>query len=209
MPYKRRNYRRYRKPKGKSLAVLNKKVNKIERVTKPEKKEHITNMGSTNMDFDGAIAELSQVPVGTGDQARIGTKVQAISLNMRGTLTATGILPAVCRVIFYKDKSNLTTLPAHLLRYAGTAQAINSPYSDDHRHQFVVLSDRVYKVAPNQSNDSMTFNLNKRLNFPLHWNDAGDEIVNPVKVAIFSNHSNISANKPIISMAGRVQYTDC
>ncbi len=62
MPYKKKYNRRYRK--GKSLAQVSKKLDRLARVTKPEIKEHYGNLASGSVDFDGSISVLNNVPVG-------------------------------------------------------------------------------------------------------------------------------------------------
>ncbi len=113
------------------------------------------------------------------------------------------------RVIFFKDKVNTLSLPLSILRYAGTDQGVNSPLSDDQRNSFVILSDRTYKVAPNQSNDKTTFHLKKKLNFPSLWSDSGVQVGNSIKVLVLSDHASGSSNKPLMKMAGSFVYTDC
>lgn len=207
MPYKK-NYHR-RRPKGKSLAQVSKKLDRLARVTKPEIKEHYGNLASGSVDHDGSVSILNNVPVGNTDETRIGTKVQSLKLDYRGTVTATGVDSSLVRIIFYKDKVNSVSLPLTVLRYAGTDQAINSPISDDQRNSFIILSDRTYKVVPNASNDKVTFHIKKKLNFPTMWADSGTQVGNAVKMLAISDHASASSNKPLLKMAGSFLYTDC
>lgn len=207
MPYKK-HYRKRRR-NGKSLAQVSKKLDKLARVTKPEIKELYMNMATGSVDYDGSVSVLNNVPSGTTDETRIGTKIQSLSLDIRGTILATGIASSCVRVIFFKDKLNTISLPLSVLRYAGTDQGINSPYSDDQRNSFQILSDRTYKVAPNQSNDQAIFHLKKKLNFPTKWADSGTQVGNVLKVLVLSDHASGSSNKPLMRMAGTYYFSDC
>lgn len=208
MVYKRRNYHR-RKPK-RNLAALNKKVNKIARVTKPEIKELYTNMSPVSIDQNGGSGQISAgLAQGLTDESRVGNKVQALSFDMRGTIQAVGVSSSLVRVIFIKDKLAKVTLPIHVLRYTGANQVINSPYSDDFKQNFTVLSDRTYRVCPGQSNDLLAFHIKKRLDLPLLWDDAGAATKNPIKVFYYSNQPSGGSNLPIMSMSGDLKFTDC
>lgn len=207
MPYRRRNYRR--NPK-RSVAALSKKVDKIARVTKPEVKELYTNMAPVSVDQAGSSGQLSAgLAQGLTDESRIGNKVQPLSFDIRGTIEAVGVVSGSVRIIFIKDKLNKVTLPIHVLRYTGTNQVINSPYSDDFKQNFTVLSDRTYRVSPGQSNDKLHFHIKKRLKFPMLWDDAGAATKNPVKVFFYSDQPTGGTNKPLMSMSGALKFTDC
>jgi len=208
MPGSQPGVRKYQKKAAYSVAALNKKVNKLARDTKPEKKHAIFNGTPGNIDDTGTIQPLVAIPRGDTDQTRIGVRVRLTSMQGRARIQATGVSCATVRVILYRDRNSLVTVPASILRYVASGQAVISPYADDTRQDFQVLMDKTFQVSPGQSNDAVTFNFGRKLGKKVLWNDSDVIEQGDIKMLAISSHPAGSSSKPTFAISGQFFYTD-
>lgn len=193
---------------GKSVAALNRKVNKLARATKPERKHAVFNATPGSVDDGGSIQPLVAIGPGVSDEQRIGNKVKLLRLSARAHIQAVGVSGATVRLIMYRDKNSLVATSLSVLRYAGTGQAIISPYNDDTRQDWTLLMDKTYHVFPGTDKDAITVNISRKLNSTVLWNDSAGLEQGDIKLLAISSHPAGSSSKPLFSVAGQFFYTD-
>lgn len=190
-----------------SVAALNRKVNRLARRTKPERKHAAFNSTAANVDYDGGIQPLVSIGPGTTDEQRVGNRVRLTYMVGRGVIQAVGVSGARVRIILYRDHNSLVTAPLSVLRYVGDQGCI-SPYNDDTRQDFTILSDKTYHVQPGTEKDSASFNFSRKINKTVLWNDAAGIEENNIKMLAISSHPTGSSSKPLLSYSGQFFYTD-
>lgn len=201
-------YKKAKSKKSSGLAELTKKVNKLARETKPEQKHAAFNSTAASVDDAGGISALVAIGPGVTDEQRVGNRIKLTHMSLKGGIRAVGTDSAIVRVIIYRDKENLTGVPLNVLRYAGTAQGVMSPYNDDTRQDFAVMYDKTFYVHPGASNETRLFKFDRKLNASVLWNDAAGLEQNNIKMLAISSHPTGSVQKPLIHFSGQFKFTD-
>lgn len=115
---------------------------------------------STSADFSGLIVDLSVVPVGTGDLARIGDKISPTSLEV-GFNVIGETFSGIARIVIFRWLDDSTPVPTDIFQALGGGFATVQPFTHDQRSKFNVLSDKRMTVSNNGGSEivSMRYTL--------------------------------------------------
>lgn len=107
------------------------------------------NRGLPNTTVVGtAVDTVTPFVLGSGPYQRIGAEINILKAEFRCDIqqNASAVAGMVVRVIFLVDKSpeNVTFQSADLLYDVGATLAVYSPFKEATRHEFTILSDRLY-----------------------------------------------------------------
>lgn len=106
------------------------------------------NASATNIDWNGTIISLADIPQGDGDNNRDGDQVLPTSMQysffVKGPTGAN--VPTVLRMVIFKWKpfyADVAPTPGKVLLYTGTYYSAHAGLVHDGREQFTVVSDEV------------------------------------------------------------------
>ena len=146
-------------------------------VRSAEPKNHYSSAVLANIDFNGSGWVLSDPAQGTTAQQRVGDKLRATYIDIRGLVTAaSGGAFSTLRVLVFKWKQDTAVaVPAlqDVLQntYLGSALAPLAPLVvGEERSRITILADRTIHPQ-NNGNYSRGFHIRKKLNFPILFND--------------------------------------
>jgi len=206
MPYKRS----YRRPMKTNVISRVKKLEKKVKQIDPEVKHHYR----TPEDIvfpnysPGTLYNLTAIDQGFGPTQRIGNQVRAVSISVRYKIyVSPGNNSQSCRVIFFIDNANTLTAANQILKNVGTVNAVNSPFNDEDKTNFKVLSDKTYPlVAFGGAPSGITARFYKKLNIPVHFEDTTSTVFkNMIKMLLISD---VATSVCTFAAAYDFAYTD-
>lgn len=165
----RRNTRRTQRPRytGSKSEIIRRPVPRISTINQKIKKiqsaielKYVDNLYSSQVDNTPDLYLLNVMPAGTNPNNRIGNKVNATSIQFRGTLISNSLAldPTQVRIIvFWDQQANGAAPPIEGSTTAGTeglldvtvvTQPIMAPYSMEAQKRFSILYDKTYTINP-------------------------------------------------------------
>jgi len=111
-----------------------------------ESKYFYTNIGTSNVDWNGLIQNLTLVPQGTTDVTRIGDSLTPMSLEVRGHLVLNQAGRQYCmgRMLIFRwlqDTDDTSPTVTDVLDFVGSDQVVLSAIAHDKREDYNILYD--------------------------------------------------------------------
>ncbi len=162
-----------------TVKELDAKLSRAMRDRKPELKAH-TATGTMEVNFTGALKQLTDIDQGVSVEERVGLTVRAKRWTFSWQRIDFGQSVVALRVIIVVDRDGDGTSPtaAEILSVAGSAFAVVSPMNAATRSRFRVLRDVIYQQNATQGDPCGTRNgtnfgaLSGKLDHLVHYASA-------------------------------------
>lgn len=217
MPYYKKGYKKKRYYKKKrmpissyALKTAKKALRKVNIMNKATELKFVDLSFSriTDMPATGFLTILNTVPIGTGDNNRIGDKIFCKSVQIRFELNR-GNQDSIIRMIVIRDKAN-TVLNSDVLEYSGNDDAFVplNPYRRDTKYDYKVLMDKRFIVS-NVERNIYFKSYNIKLNCLTQFATASNIIEhNAIKILFFTDAFGAVTWDPTIYFMSRLYFTD-
>lgn len=220
MPYKKRYYKKRRKPYyganakrgyiyGAAAGQLWKDVKKLKDAINVEYK-FIDTTTNSNIDYNGTIVNLNSIPQGDSQSERDGMSVKCQTLTLKGYLEDGGT-STMQRVIVFWDKDNTITNVSDFLDSgmvgSNFACLANKQYTN--RFKSKTLYDQCWTVDPASSGANRMFKKVIKVDRHTTFNGAtlNDISSGRLKMLLISNQAP-ATSVPLFRIASRLSYTD-
>lgn len=206
---RRRNFRRRRPNPAKKvqeweLTRLRKQVKRM--MPKLERKVDDSPSTPLVVTTTASITNILSPAQGTGDDDRIGDRVNAKSLFIRLSITPNATAGMnFLRFIVLRDKQGNGAAPS-AANVLSASTDYQSPINEDYGQRFKVLFDRTYTVD-NDANGAQVDKIYRKLNFRTVWPDEGSTWPNTNSLLVFMI-SDQATNGPTVQYYARVRFTD-
>lgn len=174
-----------------------------------ETKFHINKLLSVNVDTTGSIYQLSSIPIGTGDESRLGDQVTAKSLrfNYRVTVGDTHNLVRVALFQFTDSNANGNPTIGNCLQ--DVLYPDISPWTHDNirSKRIKVLYDRVHFVNADREVEVAYVNVNKGFTRNIHYENGSTTNGKNQIYALVISDSGVTPH-PQFSLYNKLQFTD-
>lgn len=182
--------RKYNRKSGYVKKTVRKEI-KRQIVGSAEPKNHYTSASLANIDYSGSLWTLSNPAQGQTAQTRIGDKLHAHHLEIRGLVTcASGGAYSTLRLVLFKWKDDTAVAtPANndILQNTYLANAL-APFAPltvgEERSHYTILADRTLNVS--SASASRNFVIKKKLNYPVLFNDNATTGKNQIYLMVIS-----------------------
>lgn len=149
--------RRGKRPTRSLSAPAKKEVTKIaeRRVALDKEKKHLQSVFTHTPTWNATITGISQVPIGTTVNQRVGDQIKGVKLELDYTLVCSNA--TVARVIVFKwhpDDNINAPLAGNILSATGGVYALSSNYVFSRRKQFTILADQYVEPVAYDSIDT-------------------------------------------------------
>lgn len=221
-----RNRKGNRKNKSDGSRALA-KVNMLAAQLRPELKFHdvIGTMSDLTI-FDATsdptgtfhVFALNRVPLGTDADERIGNNILNKWVTVRGgiytTNTVGGDLVRVILGLWHPGDGATGFVMGDVLNVSSPMN-IGATYRVDTKMNYTILSDKVYTPDTNSNERSLSFKINRRLNYKTALSEPTNDINHGLVFLIFygapiTSTRTMSASSAVTLTANsRVYYTDC
>lgn len=194
----RRRGRRSTKAVAYKALKLAKKANKL-----PELKQNEITWSATSVSSSGTMEELSVVAAGTGNNQKVGDRINPTSLRFRGTMNIhASATSSLVRLIIFRWNSGLFTTTVGDILVAGT---IKSFKSQDKRFESEILYDRVFKLN-SVERPELFFQGKLKLKKPIAYaGGASAANRNSIGYLILSDEAT---NTPTVDISSRMWFRD-
>jgi len=210
MPYKKGYKRSYAKKSTHVSKPMQKAIQKVvnSSLSKEQEEKYQVFYLATNVDYSGAIVDVTAISQGDADTNRNGDEIVPKLLSIRGTFVNADSSNAFRLIVFrYKNDTSLTGNPSmtNILNLTASVTAPLQPYYHDARRTFSILHDSMYVTDTN--NAIRKFNVRiplgrKAVNF-IAGNTTG---INKIYVGIISDSA--ASTHPAASLVCELRYTD-
>ncbi len=189
-----------------------KKANANAKVLRGNRKFISQSLPTVPVKTGATASQISAIDQGNTISDRNGDHVKCTSVSYSGQLLGAGGGTSIVRIVVFKDKLNLGTIPT-----AAEVFANSSTFAEgDHRlntmaarNRFTILSDKSYKVGSVTLNDNFNIPIrwSKKTNFPVYFDGAADSSEGRNSVWIMSA-SNLAASPPTIVGTMKCTFID-
>lgn len=207
-----RKYRKYRKNYRRKAAGVKalKKVNRLARLVKPERKYDLSYNAGSTVDYNGYTSALMSNSQGVTTATHVGDRIALQSLDLRIFLfqSGSGIYSAT-RFIVYIDKANISP-GNNIWSITGSTIAPLSPLSRAYAKDVTVLAD----FTVDQASGDESGVLHKIMKIPLKGKtmlfnaNTNTVMANQLRIAAISTVAP-AGTPPTVYWTGNVLYTDC
>jgi len=208
MPYKK-YYKKSKKSKNVSKPMqkaIQKVVNRS--LSKEQEEKYQVFYLATNVDYSGAIVDVTAISQGDTDTTRDGDEIMPKSLNIRGTFVNADSTNAYRLIVFrYKNDTSLTGNPAmtNILNLTASVTAPFQSYYHDARKTYNILHDSMYVTDTN--NSIRKFNLHIPLaRKSVNYINGATTGINKIYVGVISDSA--ASTHPAVSLVAEIRYTD-
>nr|QXP07679.1 MAG: putative capsid protein [Arizlama virus] len=129
-------------------------MNVVQQFSEKKYRDRLITGSSSTWSMTGTIFKISDVPQGYDDESRVGDKLMASSIEMRGvlyannTLTNIGIWDQFYRLIIFKWYDDTSPTTTDVLE-TGVVDTFISPFDHDKKSKRKVLFDKTFTVHNN------------------------------------------------------------
>jgi len=197
---KRRTYRRKRN----NVSKLNKKVNYLCRMNKPEVKYFTNSYLAAGVDLNGSLNTSLVFPAqGLTASARVGDVIRVKNITIRGQWAYNGADSAVRMIVFY-DYDNTIAGTINYLDQVATNNAVFSNRSQSYLYNAKTLLDKTTYVTADVA--LRTFQYKIRINQKTKYSPASTVVQKgAIKLLVITNEL---FNLPLFSYKVFATYTD-
>lgn len=206
-----RKYKKYTKMVKKSKALTKETVKRM--IVGQLEKKYWDIGGNYQIDTNGTVVALTNIPQGSDDQSRDGEQIRLIKSSLR-IVVKNGDNQNFLRFIIFRwlDNTNLAlpTIPQVLQGSASVGAGILSDYNFDNKRagQFQVLYDKVFTVAT--GGPSIVFKKDKSYypTIPINFTDINGQNHGTGKLYLLMLSDSNAVAHPTVDMFHRTVFHD-
>lgn len=200
------NKRRYPRRKVGKSSSLQRRVQKLEKVSYPESKYYDIS-DSQDVTNAGTFIQLNEVPLGNEDIQRNGDNLYMRSVDLNLYAVKKDAVAGSClRAWLVYDKDNKVQIAADLISKVGTVGAPHGFKTHDKRFWTKIMRDNLFVLDVANANKAkhQRIKINKHTQF-----EAGSTSINTGKLYLFMiSDQSTTENAPTVTVEARLHFAD-
>lgn len=212
MAKKRKSKKRFKKKIYKNNYILA-RIRRLEKLTKPEFKQHDYELKGTTFDDTGLISQLTNIPAGTGASQRDGKTIHVKSIFMKLIFTmAASATDTTIRILLVLDRQTnqaIYTL-ADLIHNTTSQDNLVSPLNLDNGARFKIIIDKTFNLSDSQRANYF-YKKYMRCSIPIRFDASTPSIAdlteNSLSLVLLTNESSVTV--PDVRGSIRLRFIDC